>query len=286
MLEWIPDAVVVSDRAGKIVFVNRSAEEMTGYSRGEMVGQSIEMLVPERLRTTHENHRRNFYDTDSGPRLLGARDHDFLVRRKDGSLLAVEIALGSVRDGANRHTIAALRDIAERRKLEHALEHRALHDPLTDLANRTLFYDRFRQLLHAARREGSKVALVMLDLDEFKKVNDEHGHAVGDEALKKIAARLRQALRASDTAARLGGDEFAWILSKVAGQGTVDNMLRDRLARIKEPIHVGDLQLSIGASAGVAIYPDDGRDVDALMKHADAALYEAKKAREERRAGG
>ena len=278
MLQWMPDAVVVSDREGTIVFVNHQAEELTGYRRDQLMGRSIELLVPAKRRGVHEGHRTSFYESDPAPRLLGARDHDFLVRRKDGTSIAVDIALGPVGAGPEMHTIAVLRDIAGRRRLEHALEHRALHDPLTNLANRTLFYDRFRQSLHAARRENGRVALVMLDLDEFKDVNDAHGHSVGDEALKKVAARLRLGLRATDTAARLGGDEFAWILPNISGRATVEKMVRERLADVKEPIQVGDLHLRIGVSAGIALYPDDGRDVDSLMKHADTALYAAKKA--------
>lgn len=278
VLQWLPDAVVVSLRDGTIVFVNRQAETLTGYRRDELIGRSIELLVPVKQRSTHEGHRTSFYESDASPRLLGGRDHDFLVRRKDGTNLPVDITLGPVGAGTEMHTIAVLRDIAERRKLEHALEHRALHDPLTNLANRTLFFDRFRQSLHTARRENEKVALVMLDLDDFKEVNDAHGHSVGDEALKKVAARLRLGLRATDTAARLGGDEFAWILPDISSHASVEMMVRDRLANVKEPIQIGDLQLSIGVSAGIALYPDDGRDVDSLMRHADSALYAAKKA--------
>lgn len=277
VLEWIPDGVIVSDLGGRIVFVNRQAEEMTGYSRGELLGSSLDILVPDGLHGGPDHQRRAYTEADTGPRFLGRREHDYVVRRKDGSTVQVEIALGPVGSGVHQHTIAVLRDIVERRKLEHALEHRALHDPLTDLANRTLFYDRFRQSLHAARRENAKVALVMLDLDAFKEVNDLHGHAVGDEALKKVASRLRLGLRATDTAARLGGDEFAWILPKIADRPTVEQIVRARLAGIQEPIQVGDLQLKLGASAGIALYPDDGHDVDALMKRADTALYTVKK---------
>ena len=277
MLQWIPDAVVVSDCDGKMVFVNRQAEELTGYRRDQLIGQSVEILVPVRQRRVHEGHRKRFYESPA-PRKLGGRNHNFVVRRKNGTSLPVDIALGPVGAGAEMHTIAVLRDIAGRRKLELALEHRALHDPLTDLANRTLFYDRFRQSLHAARRENGRVALVMLDLDDFKEVNDAHGHSVGDEALKKIAARLRLGLRATDTVTRLGGDEFAWILPNISGRATVEKMVRKRLASVKKPITIGDLHLSIGVSAGVALYPDDGRDVDSLMKRADKALYAAKEA--------
>jgi diguanylate cyclase (GGDEF)-like protein len=204
-------------------------------------------------------------------------DSDFRLRRKDGTGVAVEISVGPAGDD----TVAVIRDFTERRRLEAALEHRALHDPLTELANRTLFFDRLRQSIHAARRESSQVALVMLDLDAFKAVNDTHGHAVGDEVLKELGARLRKGLRATDTAARIGGDEFAWILPRVTSRDGVRRVVRKRLAALHEPIPAGRKKIRIGASAGIALYPEDGRDVDALMRQADSAMYSAK-----REAGG
>lgn len=259
LLELMPDAVVVSDRDGKIVYTNRQAELLTGYRRSELVGRKVEMLVPTRLRA------------------MGKLDSDFRLRRKDGTGVSVEISIGPAGDD----TVAVLRDFTERRRLEAALEHRALHDPLTELANRTLFFDRLRQSIHAARRESSQVALVMLDLDRFKAVNDTHGHAVGDEVLKELGARLRKGLRATDTAARLGGDEFAWILPRVTSRDGVRRVVRKRLTALHEPIAAGRRKIRIRVSAGIALYPDDGRDADTLMRHSDAAMYSAK-----REAGG
>lgn len=259
LLELMPDAVVVSDRDGKIVYTNRQAERLTGYRRSELVGRRVEILVPTRLRA------------------MGKLDSDFRLRRKDGTGVSVEISIGPAGDD----TVAVLRDFTERRRLEAALEHRALHDPLTELANRTLFFDRLRQSIHAARRESSQVALVMLDLDRFKAVNDTHGHAVGDEVLKELGARLRKGLRATDTAARLGGDEFAWILPRVTSRDGVKRVVRKRLIALHEPIAAGRRKIRIRVSAGIALYPDDGRDADTLMRHSDAAMYSAK-----REAGG
>ncbi len=176
---------------------------MTGYRRSELVGRHVEVLVPPRLRRQHVNHRRRFYARGAA-RLMGAPGSDLTLRRKDGSVVMVEISLGP----AGGDTVAVIRDSTQRRSMEQALEHRALHDPLTDLANRTLFFDRLEQSIRGARRESKQVALVMLDLDGFKAINDAFGHAVGDEVLRKLGSRLRAGLRASDTAARIGGDEF------------------------------------------------------------------------------
>ena len=272
VLEAIPDAVVVTDGEGRIVFVNRAAQAMTGYTRAALVGQPVETLVPERLRGIHVRHRRAFYGRGA-PRLMGDGVRDFSLRRKDGTIVPVEISLGPVGDD----TVAVVRDVTERRRMEAALEHRALHDPMTDLANRSLFFDRLRQALHAARRDRSQVALVMLDLDGFKAINDTRGHATGDAVLKEVASRLRLGLRATDSAARLGGDEFAWVLPRVTSRRSVEAMVRKRLAVAQEPVSLDGEAIDVGLSAGIAMYPDDGQDPDTLMRHADRAMYAVKR---------
>ncbi len=277
LLEWMPDGVVVVDAEGRVVFANRQAHRMTGYKRGELAGQGIELLVPERLRAVHRRHRRDYYAADAGPRSMGGADRDFRVRRKDGSEFSADIALGPVQTPSGLQTVAEIRDITERMRLEAALEHQALHDPLTDLANRTLFFDRLNQALMSARREGKKVALVILDLDAFKQVNDAFGHAVGDELLKALAVRLRAGLRATDTAARIGGDEFAWVLPSVAGRQAAERMVRKRLNALQITFSNGRERMQVRVSAGIALYPDDASDMDTLMRLADAAMYSAKR---------
>ncbi len=272
LLEWMPDAVVVADPTGKIVFANKKAESLTGYSRRELLGRPVEILVPFKVRAAHARRRRDFY-ARGVPRFMGSLEADLSLRRKDGSVIPVEISLGP----AAVDTVAVIRDITERRRMEVALEHRALHDPLTDLANRSLFFDRLRQVILTARREGGQVALVMLDLDGFKAINDLHGHGVGDDVLRRLGARLRQDLRATDTAARIGGDEFALILPRVAGRNAVEQMVRKRLMTAQGPLIVDRRRINLRMSAGIAMYPEHGRDADTLMRHADAAMYSAKR---------
>jgi diguanylate cyclase (GGDEF)-like protein/PAS domain S-box-containing protein len=281
LLERMPDGVMVVDAEGRVVFANRQAHRMTGYARGELGGHDIELLVPEPLRAVHRRHRGEYYATHAGPRSMGGADRDFRVRRKDGTEFSADISLGPVRTPNGLQTVAVIRDITERRRLEAALEHQALHDPLTDLPNRTLFFDRLKQALISARREGKKVALVILDLDAFKHVNDAFGHAVGDELLKALAVRLREGLRATDTAARIGGDEFAWVLPRVTGRQAAERMVRKRLNSLQVAYSNDRERMQVRVSAGIALYPDDASDVDMLMRFADAAMYSAK-----RRAGG
>jgi diguanylate cyclase (GGDEF)-like protein/PAS domain S-box-containing protein len=276
LLDWMPDGVVVVDADGTIEYANRRAEKITGYSRDELKGRPIELLVSPHLRAAHEAHRRD-YAARPGPRSMGAAAHDFNVRRKDGTEFSADIALGPLKGGARSGVVAVIRDITERRRFEIMLEHQALHDPLTGLANRTLFLDRLKQAIESARRERGHIALVMIDLDEFKGLNDAFGHAAGDKALKKFAVRLASGLRATDTAARLGGDEFAWILPGVSDRPAAERMVRKLLKGLKVRFSKAGKTVSVRASAGMALYPDDAADVDGLMRRADASLYSAKR---------
>jgi diguanylate cyclase (GGDEF)-like protein/PAS domain S-box-containing protein len=277
VLDWIPDGVIVIDKDGRIVFANSEAERLTGFTEQNLLGRHVEELVPERLAAVHKRHRERYHAAGAGVRATGRKEGDFRVRRKDGSEFPADIALGPIETPRGPQTVALIRDISDRIRFEALLEHRALHDPLTDLANRSLFFDRLNQSLQGARREGKKVALVMLDLDGFKAVNDAFGHPVGDELLKQVAQRLREGLRATDTAARIGGDEFAWILPRVSGRESAQAMVRKRLSRLHGTYSVRNQKFEIGVSAGIALYPDDGRDVDTLMRNADSAMYSAKR---------
>jgi diguanylate cyclase (GGDEF)-like protein/PAS domain S-box-containing protein len=277
LLDWMPDGVIVVDAGGIITYANRRAEKVTGYSRRELEGRPVELLVPPRLRAAHRAHR-NEYATRPAAREMGVAAHDFNVRRKDGSEFSADIALAPMKGGGHPGVVAVIRDITERRRFEVLLAHQALHDPLTGLANRTLFVDRLKQAIQSARREQKRVALVMLDLDQFKPLNDVFGHAVGDAALKKFAARLASGLRATDTVARLGGDEFAWILPGVSGRAAAERMVRKLLLGLKVRFSNAGQSVSVRASAGMALYPDDGGDADQLMRRADESLYSAKRA--------
>jgi diguanylate cyclase (GGDEF)-like protein len=172
---------------------------------------------------------------------------------------------------------ALLTAAAERKHSEDALQRRALHDPLTGLANRSLFQDRLSLALHAAKRDKKPLALMLMDLDRFKEVNDTLGHQAGDELLLEVGRRLRHAKRATDTVARLGGDEFALILPAVVDLRAATRLATEVLAGVEGPMALQDQTVDIGASIGLAVYPEHGDDVDELLRCADIAMYAAKR---------
>jgi diguanylate cyclase (GGDEF)-like protein len=197
--------------------------------------------------------------------------------RKDGSLMWGHINASLVRDdsGAPLFSICTVEDITARREAEDALKHQALHDALTGLPNRGLLRDRLQQAILLSERRQSSFALLFLDLDRFKDVNDTFGHQAGDLLLQQAGPRLEGALRASDTVARLGGDEFAVLLTDVDATGAT-SAAASLLAALEQPFVVEEHRLSVGASIGIAVYPEHGNDAETLMRHADVAMYQAK----------
>jgi diguanylate cyclase (GGDEF)-like protein/PAS domain S-box-containing protein len=276
VLESLPDGVLVVDEAGRIVYANRQAERLTGYRRGELLRRPVELLVPASLRAMHRDERIG-YTAQPRPRPMGPADRDFRLRRKNGSELIADIALGPIGRLGSHQTVATIRDATERIRMENDLKHRALHDPLTGLANRALFFDRLHQAMLGFKRDRRPTAVAMLDLDGFKTVNDAFGHVAGDHVLKEVAAQLQAGIRSTDTVARIGGDEFAWILPSVGGVPAAVRKVRMLLRSVVRAYPVDGKQVEVGVSAGIAFFPIDGRNADALMRHADLALYTAKR---------
>jgi diguanylate cyclase (GGDEF)-like protein/PAS domain S-box-containing protein len=202
-------------------------------------------------------------------RLLDARGHELWV--------SVSASLVRDEDGEPALAVVLLEDISGRKAHEQLLAHRALHDPLTDLPNRALFRDRLEHAMRAAHRGHTDLAVLMLDLDGFKEVNDRHGHHAGDRVLIEVARRLIRAVRDSDTVARLGGDEFAVLLPSVGGPEGVEQATAHILDGLRERFDVGGCECEIGASVGGALHPGTGGDVDVLLEAADVAMYAAKR---------
>lgn len=276
LLEHMPDGVLISDARGRVVYVNPRLVRLSGYRRDELMGRSMEVLVPAGMKTEHRA-MRDGYLRRPRTRPMGAVERDYRLLCRDGTTLAVDISLAPVNRGGERQVIAVIRDMTARRELEAKLEHEALHDPLTGLANRSLFIDRLTQALLQARRDRRQVALVMLDLDHFKAVNDTHGHQEGDRVLRKIAQSLGTDLRATDTVARIGGDEFAWVLPGVSGRQAALVMMGKLLQAVPARVAAARGAVDVSVSAGLALFPDDGHDIDTLLRVADVHLYAAKR---------
>jgi diguanylate cyclase (GGDEF)-like protein/PAS domain S-box-containing protein len=280
MFDGASIGIVTWDREGHILEANPALERMLGYTAAELSTMRFAEI-------THVDDVE--YNLQVFRELMdGTRDSYQLEKRyhrKDGELIWTRVAavLEVDEDGKPKSAISMIEDISERKVAEEALlrqselnEHQALHDALTGLPNRTLLRDRIQQAILTASREGGRVAVLMMDLDRFKEINDSLGHQAGDELLKELGDRLQEILRASDTVARLGGDEFGLLLPKHETPTDVIAALDKICEALEQPIVLQELPLAIEASIGVAIFPDDGDDVDTLLQRADVAMYAAK----------
>jgi diguanylate cyclase (GGDEF)-like protein len=201
-------------------------------------------------------------------------------RNKSGELYTVTQSVSPISDSYGRitHFLAVQQDISEKRRLEEEIHYLAYHDALTELPNRMLFQDRMQQEISHAKRDNTHFAVVFIDLDGFKAVNDMRGHAAGDKLLQVIASRLRGCLREGDTVARLGGDEFTILLrGAVFGEG-LKRLLRKIIKAVAQPCELGEFSANVTASVGVSLYPIDATGVEKLLIHADEAMYQAKQA--------
>lgn len=207
---------------------------------------------------------------------------DIIDRMKNGDLIPMRVSINQVKNTDNKitHYVAIMSDISERKAKEEHLRHIAHHDPLTGLANRVLFNDRLEQAIKLAARNNKKFAVLFLDLDKFKPVNDLFGHKVGDKLLQKVADRLTRSVRETDTVTRLGGDEFVMLIDNITDQEMVEKLLNLIIDATGKPYSVDDHKIEIGVSAGLSIYPDHGTDAKTLLHHADIAMYETKESKE------
>lgn len=268
------DAIITSDERGIIDTVNHAVEKMFGYRPDELIGRNVSVLMPDPYRKEHDRYLDRYLVTGKG-RLINNRA-EVIGLRKDGSSFPLEIALSEMFIGERRYFVAIARDVTERKRQTAALQYQALHDALTELPNRSLLSDRIRQSILLAQREHHELALLVMDLDRFKDINDTLGHQYGDKVLQEVSTRMRTALRESDTIARLGGDEFAILLPNTSlNQAKV---IADKLLQIvEEPLTIGEQVLHVGGSIGLTLYPQHGEDEVALLQRADVAMYVAKR---------
>lgn len=273
VFEASQDGIFITDNHGRIISVNPAFTQRTGYTMEDMLGKDMAML-------SSGQHPDNFYrDMWQALASEGYWENEIHNRHKNGELLAQWISISALRDdhGALRHYIAVLSDITMFKTSTSYMAYLAQHDYLTGLPNRVLLRDRLAQGFSAATRDGKGLAVLFIDLDGFKQINDQFGHAVGDQLLKEVAQRLLDALREIDTVSRLGGDEFVALLRDIDdrdGAALVANKLCQTIA---QPYFIGTLNIhNISASIGVALYPDDGEEIDLLLERADQAMYCAK----------
>lgn len=266
------EGILVTDARGTIVRVNPAFTRTTGYAAEEAIGRNPRMLQSGQ-------HDETFYRAFWGSLTTrGEWEGDIWNRRKSGEAYAEWLRISAVRDehGAVCNYVAIFSDITERKRREAAMTHQARHDALTGLPNRALFGDRLEQALAAARRRGSHLAVLFIDLDRFKAVNDNHGHDAGDQVLVQLGARLKGAVRDADSVARLGGDEFTVLLPEVSGEEGALAVADKILETTRAPYRCGALDLVVTASVGISLFPQHGDDAEALMKRADDAMYRVK----------
>lgn len=275
ILSSSPDAVLWVDDQGIILMTNPATEVLTGYTSQELVGQNVEIFLPEHLRARHGRSMRDYF---SEPHSRAMGQMDLKLVRKDGSEVPIDISLGHWEDEGVRHAIAYIRDLTERKRFEESLRHQATHDELTGLPNRWFFRLQLNQALARATRSGARVAVLFLDLDNFKNVNDSFGHLVGDALLVQAGSRVRSVLSDHDTLARMGGDEFAVFLTDVGDVDEAVSIAVQLLVSLQKAYRLQDQDVYSGGSLGLAFFPDDARDSDALLRFADIAMYQAKQA--------
>lgn len=268
------DGIMVTDKNRKILTINKSWCQMSGYTRDEALGQPANILRSEK---TPDSFYKDMWQT------LATTDcwqGDIVNSKKDGRDLHIRLSINAVRDDAQQisHYVAIFTDISERVEAEEKLRTMAHYDFLTGLANRSLFTDLLKNAVKRSKRHSSMFALMFIDLDRFKPVNDLYGHEVGDKLLQQIARRLQKILRSDDIVARLGGDEFVILLEDIKKASDASLVAQNIIDEINQPICIDEIKLDVGCSIGISLFPQDGADNIALLNSADIAMYAAKAA--------
>ena len=271
-IEQSPISVVVVDLAANIEYVNPRFSAITGYSREEVLGKNPRIL--QSGLTPKQTYDELWKKVTSGQVWQG----ELINKRKNGEIYWEDAYIAPVKQpsGEVTHFVAAKIDITERKVMEEQVQRLAQYDPLTDLPNRRLFSDRLQQALTLAERDRSILAVMFLDLDRFKPINDNYGHAMGDLVLKEVATRIQFSVRASDTLARIGGDEFVVLLPNVSSVRDVVGVAEKVRQVLNQPFTVDGHVMSLSSSAGIALYPEHGDTEQSLVRNADTAMYYAK----------
>ncbi len=300
IMDNVVDGIVTIDARGNVESMNHAAQKIFGYGQGEIAGENFNILLNQAY-ACDVGEQAATHAAPSG-NIASITAHETVGRHKDGHTFPMEMAISELSRTEGMLYIGIMRDITERKQAEaelkalqedlerrvikrtrelaslnRELEHQALHDGLTELPNRLLLQDRLRQAILTAQRKRAPLALLITDLDRFKEINDTLGHHYGDLVLQQVAERMRGALRESDTIARLGGDEFAVLLPGILNEEDAIGAARKLVSALEQPIMLDEQSFQIGASVGIALYPDHGEDGATLMRHADVAMYVAKR---------
>jgi len=271
-LDHTAEAILITDAKTRIVYINRSFSRVTGYSWKEAVGKTPRLLRSGRQSEAFYSHMWKCLHS------TGRWQGEIWNRRRSGEIYPEWLSITAIKNAAGRveHYLAIFTDITLRKREEHELYDLATHDALTGLPNRYYFSERFRHAIVRAKRGKHLVALLYLDLDGFKPVNDALGHRCGDRLLQTVARRLQRSVREVDTVARLGGDEFAVILEQLTQPQDSAPTAKKLLRALARPYLLEGHKAKITASIGITVYPLDGDNVDILLRHADGAMYRAK----------
>lgn len=267
------DAVVEVGMDGNVLDWNRGAEKLYGWTRQEIIGKPVSMLyLPDDVSCFKQ-------DVMEAVLLQGHWAGEVRMRRKDGRIGYTESVVVPLEDDSHKviGVISINRDVTARINTERHLKYLAFNDPLTGVGNRELALERLKHAMLQVPRRGTHLALIFIDLDNFKQINDVFGHAAGDAVLCEVANRLKQTLRAADTVARLGGDEFLLIAEDLSGRAEAQEAIERIAQALLRPHSINGKDFAIDASIGLALFPDDAGDTDALMRIADEAMYRAKR---------
>jgi len=269
IFDCFPDGVIIFDENGLILDANPAACTLYCYDKKTILSFTAAEIIFGKNMALFEQLKAEL-------RFKPVYLNETVDHNGKGEIFNAEIR--AVRSGIDGDTrcIVFIRDITDRKKMQETLEYMAHYDILTGLPNRVYFYNRFAHAIAYAKRDLTKIALLFLDIDGFKSVNDEHGHNVGDMVLQGISERLMQCVRESDIVARIGGDELTVVLTKINSRDDVEKIGRKIIELVSSDFRFGDISCNVGVSIGIVIYPDDGKETETLLKKADIAMYQVK----------
>ena len=266
------EGILVTDVKGHILSVNPAFTAITGYSAEEAIGNTPRLLKSNK-------HNQPFYKQMWHDLIAqGSWKGEIWNRRKSGEIYPERLAISAIKDSDGKTTryTAIFYDITDIKESEDRIRHRAFHDPLTELPNRLLFQDRLLQAIAHAKRSNDQLAIMFMDVDHFKNLNDTLGHHMGDVFLHQLASQLTEIIRVEDTVSRMGGDEFTILLTQISSEADAASIADKILSLFNKPFNLGGHNIHLGASIGIALYPNDGSDTDTLIRNADTAMYHAK----------